>query len=200
MTEKPLTKTAFIRSLPIDMPARDVVDRAKAAGLSVAESYVYEIRSTSKRAGNAGTAKGARASKSSATKRGKPSKAKRVIKATPAKAKATKRAGARDSSKRRFIEGLPTDTPVVEVVALAKKAGIALSGNYVYKLRRAAGAGAKSTRRDAKSKLGGLTGKWSGKSPKHLEEAFIDAALDLGLARASQLLERVRSKLKRLAV
>lgn len=42
-------KSAFVRSLPVDMPAKEAVARAKEAGLSISESYVHTIRSAAKR-------------------------------------------------------------------------------------------------------------------------------------------------------
>lgn len=41
------TKTDFVRSLPADMPAKDVVARAKEAGFVVSVPYVYNIRTAS---------------------------------------------------------------------------------------------------------------------------------------------------------
>jgi len=47
---KPLTtKTAFIRSQPPEMPARDVVKKAHEAGLKMSVAYVYTIRSSARR-------------------------------------------------------------------------------------------------------------------------------------------------------
>jgi hypothetical protein len=45
------SKAAFVRSLPSDTPAKDVVARAKSQGMSISVNYVYNIR---------GAAKGAR--------------------------------------------------------------------------------------------------------------------------------------------
>lgn len=42
-------KSAFVRSLPVDMSAKEAVARAKEAGLSISESYVHTIRSAAKR-------------------------------------------------------------------------------------------------------------------------------------------------------
>ena len=39
------TKAAFVRSLPETMPAKEVVDKAKEAGLKLTPAYVYVIRS-----------------------------------------------------------------------------------------------------------------------------------------------------------
>ena len=41
-------KSAFVRSLPADMSAKDVVAKAKAANIVLTENYVYTIRSAAK--------------------------------------------------------------------------------------------------------------------------------------------------------
>ena len=57
------TKTEFVRALPPTMPAKEVVEKAKDAGLKLSAAYVYVIRSQG-RTGN-GKAKAAAPSKSS---------------------------------------------------------------------------------------------------------------------------------------
>jgi hypothetical protein len=42
-------KSAFVRSLPADLSAKEVVAKAKEAGLTLTDAYVYTIRSASKR-------------------------------------------------------------------------------------------------------------------------------------------------------
>jgi hypothetical protein len=45
-SKKPRTKAEFVRSLPPDMPAKEVVAKARAAGLGeLSEHYVHNIRS-----------------------------------------------------------------------------------------------------------------------------------------------------------
>lgn len=47
--KKKPTKTAFILSLPRDLPAAKVIEKAKAAGISgLEETYVYKVRSKAK--------------------------------------------------------------------------------------------------------------------------------------------------------
>src|SRR5437762_10551439 len=46
---KTQSKAAFIRSLPATMSAKDVVAKAKAAGITIADTYVYWARGSSKR-------------------------------------------------------------------------------------------------------------------------------------------------------
>ena len=58
--KKNLNKSAFVRSLPATMPAKNVVEKAKAAGIEIKESYVYEIRSAGKRKAGRGAGRGRR--------------------------------------------------------------------------------------------------------------------------------------------
>jgi hypothetical protein len=50
------SKAAFVRSLPPNMPAKDVIEKAKAVGHKLSPAYVYVIRSkgSSKGAGKVG--------------------------------------------------------------------------------------------------------------------------------------------------
>lgn len=42
-------KSAFVRSLPADMPAADVVAKGKEQGMALTPAYVYAIRTASRR-------------------------------------------------------------------------------------------------------------------------------------------------------
>lgn len=44
------SKIEFVRGLPSNTPAKEVVAQAKAAGMSVTESYIYSVRSADRRA------------------------------------------------------------------------------------------------------------------------------------------------------
>jgi heptaprenylglyceryl phosphate synthase len=46
----PKSKAAFVRGLPASTPAKDVVKQAKAAGIKLGISYVYNIRGAAKMA------------------------------------------------------------------------------------------------------------------------------------------------------
>jgi len=102
----PQSKADFVRSLPSSTPAKKVIAKAKAAGLSVSETYVYALR---------------RSAKGGAKK-----------KAKPASATSTK---PNLSSKSDFVRGFSRGTAAKDVVAKAKAAGIKLDIQYVYKLR-----------------------------------------------------------------
>jgi hypothetical protein len=46
-----MSKADFVRSQPAEMPAKEVVAKAKAAGLSVSDNYIYTLRYEAKKAG-----------------------------------------------------------------------------------------------------------------------------------------------------
>jgi len=103
--KKTPNKSAFIRSLPTDMPAVDVVAKAKAANLKLTPAFVYAIRSKSR---NKGATKGA--------KRGpKPATGKQ--------------------SASEFVRAQPASMKASEVVAAGVKQGIKFSTNLVYAVR-----------------------------------------------------------------
>ncbi len=104
-------------------------------------------------------------------------------------------------SKTAFVLSLPRSAPASEVVAKAKAAGIELTDRYVYVIRSKAKskAGKPSARRGRPPKsAAGPARKSSGGqgSPSALATQFVDAALNLGLARAEELLVSLRAKLK----
>jgi hypothetical protein len=43
-----INKSAFVRGLPSNMPAKDVVEKAKAQGMKISVAYVYSIRTAAK--------------------------------------------------------------------------------------------------------------------------------------------------------
>jgi hypothetical protein len=55
---KSTNKSAFVRGLSGDMSAKDVVAKAKAAGITLTENYVYTIRSAAKNKSKKGTGRG----------------------------------------------------------------------------------------------------------------------------------------------
>ena len=125
-----MSKAAFVRSLPADMPAKEVVAKAEKAGISLDEKGVHGARSNDREKAKAGA-----------------KKARKVAKVADAKAVDSK-----GVNKADFIRSLPTDMPAKEVVAKAEKAGISLTEAYVYAIRtaakaKAAKAGKKTARR-----------------------------------------------------
>lgn len=85
------------------------------------------------------------------------------------------------TSKASFVRSLPRTLTAKEVVQRAKAAGMSLSTAYVYVLRSKAAGGSKPK------------GLKPGPKPKGgLEHQFVNLVLDVGIARASELLGRVR--------
>jgi hypothetical protein len=106
-------------------------------------------------------------------------------------------------SKTAFVLGLARDMPASEVVAKAKTAGLELTDRYVYVIRsKAKGrAGKPAGRRGrppkaAGAKRGPKPGRKASASTGGLAVQFLEMALDLGLARAEDLLGSLRAKVK----
>jgi hypothetical protein len=53
-SESKQSKAAFVRALPSTMPAKDVIEKAKAAGHKLSAAYVYVIRSKGSSSNGAG--------------------------------------------------------------------------------------------------------------------------------------------------
>ena len=183
-SSKTPSKSAFVRGLPASMPAKDVVAKAKAAGLTLSDRYVHVIRSIAKRAARNGHAV----------------------------EKAPRRGGRPISSKRTFVLGLPASLPAAEVIKRAKAEGMKLTTNYVYKIRsRGAAAADAATSTRGRSVVGKLSrGRQSGQAAADIarstngasahDEDFVALVLDVGLARAAALLEKVRARVQQLSL
>jgi hypothetical protein len=55
--KSPLSKAAFVRGLPVATPAKEVVVQGKKQGISLTESYVYNVRGAAKRKRKSAAAK-----------------------------------------------------------------------------------------------------------------------------------------------
>ena len=59
--DKKMTKAGFVKSQPAGLSAKEVVGKAKAAGMSLTDKYVYTVRSAAKaKSSKAGRAKGSK--------------------------------------------------------------------------------------------------------------------------------------------
>jgi hypothetical protein len=172
-------KTNFVMSLPREMPAKQVVDRAKQQGMVISEAHVYKIRSTNKEKAP-----------------GKPSSPRSSGKATKAPTPRAPERSSGASEKRDFVLSFSPSTPASEILRKAKESGLGLSKAYLYTIR--ASAGTKPTGRAAKAQPmpRAPQGRARANGGGSLESQFVEAAIDLGLARAAELLDRVRSRLK----
>ncbi|MFI5300879.1 MAG: hypothetical protein ACHREM_22585 [Polyangiales bacterium] len=142
----PQTKTGFVLSIPRDVPAADVVAKAKAAGITLSLNGVHKIRSIAKLSRKKKNAK-KKAAKAPVASTAAPAKktaapAKKAAPAAkaPAKAAPKRRRRGRSNPKKAFITAQPRTMPAMEVVAAAKKAGLSVSLDYVYKTRSKSGA------------------------------------------------------------
>jgi len=176
-SSKPLSKSAFVRGLSTSLPAKEVVAKAKSAGLKISDRYVHVIRSIAKRAAKHGNGS----------------------------ASSTRRGGRPISSKRTFVLSLPASMAASEVIDRAKAQGMTLTTNYVYKIRsRGAAAGVRqpTIANAVAPKIGRLpraTGNHSNHSSGQ-EERFVALVLDVGLSRATALLDQLRDRVQGLAV
>jgi hypothetical protein len=173
-----VSKSAFVRGLPTTLPAKEVVAKAKAAGLKISDRYVHVIRSIAKRAAKQGNG------------------------AAPA----VRRGGRPISSKRTFVLSLPSSMPATEVIERAKTQGMALTTNYVYKIRSR---GAAASARDAsEATLPSKLARGSKQRGREIsvrgdgsqDERFVALVLDVGLARAAALLDQLRNRVQGLTV
>jgi type III secretion system FlhB-like substrate exporter len=174
-TTKPYgNKTKFVLGLARDLSAKEVVDEAKKNGITITEAHVYKIRSTAK-------TKGKPATKATKGRRG-------------AAKSAGRSAGGDGQSKREFVLSFGSDTPASEILRKAKEAGIGLSKAYLYTIRSSGGATQRRGTRalgEAKTALRRVRG-----AAASLESQFVEAALDLGFAKATELLNRLRTRAK----
>lgn len=180
-TTKPYgNKTKFVLGLARDLSAKEVVEEAKKNGITITEAHVYKIRSTAKAKGKT------------------PGKAERSGARGRAPAAKGGRPGAAGQSKRDFVLSFGPETPASEILRKAKEAGIGLSKAYLYTIRSSGGA---SQRRGRGPSAGGAGDakavlRRARASNSSLENQFMDAAIDMGLSKASELLDRLRSRLK----
>jgi hypothetical protein len=68
MTKKDASKAEFVRGLPQTMPAKQVVEKAKEAGLKLTTAYVYVIRSQARTGGKKSATASPRPSKDAEAK------------------------------------------------------------------------------------------------------------------------------------
>jgi hypothetical protein len=102
---------------------------------------------------------------------------------------------------------LPASLPAAEVIKRARAEGMQLTTNYVYKIR-SRGAAANEAALPASALKGGRAGRGrmlsdiarSTNGSRQHDEHFVALVLDVGLARAAALLERVRARVQGLSL
>lgn len=94
-------------------------------------------------------------------------------------------------AKAAFVRGLPRETPAKEVVVQAAKKGLKLSENYVYTIR-SSGSKAKPGKRGPKPGRKAIAS--AGMTPAEVQ--LRAAIADLGLVRATEILEGVKTTIR----
>ena len=161
-----ITKSDVIRSMP-NASAGAIIKKAKSYGLELTANHVYAVRAIDKR-------------------RGRPAR----LGGGPA-VTATTKAPSKSQSKTAFIRGFTRDTPAAKVVEAAKRAGVKITKAYVYRVRALKEPATRPGRA-----VGALpTAGRQGRRDPGVERRLTNLALEIGLLRASVLLDRVRAHL-----
>jgi len=163
-----ISKSGFIRQQPSTMSAAEIVEKGKAAGLTIRPGLIYEVRRATK--AKKGTVK---------------KTASRVTKKS--KMPTTQ-------SKADFVRSNRSLSPQ-EIVAIAKAASIKLDVRYVYNVRGADKAARKKKRAAATSPMVSTvasTGSWS--VSQHAETLLRAVAAEIGLGQAIELLHAERTR------
>ncbi|HET8936543.1 MAG TPA: hypothetical protein VFN67_24030 [Polyangiales bacterium] len=162
-----ITKSDVIRSMP-HASAGAIIKKAKSYGLELTANHVYAVRAIDKRRGRPARLGGGPATF-----------------ATPA------RASTKSKSKTAFIRGFTRDTPASKVVEAAKRAGVKITKAYVYRVR----ALKEPAQRPHSGAPMSAIARGSSRRDPGAERRLTSLALEIGLLRASVLLDRVRAKL-----
>ncbi len=126
-----MSKSEYIRSLPVSMPVKKVIKKAKADGLTFSRALVHSVRG--KLAGTTAPKKVPARKTASAPKRAKPKKpTPRKPASAPKKAPTVKPV---TMSKSAFIRSVPASTSSKAAVVLGRAVGLKFDENFVAKIR-----------------------------------------------------------------
>lgn len=169
MSKKNRSKAAITKSDVIrSMPnasAGAIIKKAKAYGLELTANHVYAVRAIDKR-------------------RGRPAR----LGGGPVTSPIATKTSSKSQSKTAFIRGFARDTPASKVVEAAKRAGVKITKAYVYRVR----ALKEPAQRPGRSVSAIASG---GRRDPGVERRLTSLAIEIGLLRASVLLDRVRAHL-----
>jgi len=161
-----VTKSDVIRSMP-NASAGAIIKKAKSHGLELTANHVYAVRAIDKR-------------------RGRPA---RLGGGPAVSAPAVAKVSSKNQSKTAFIRGFTRDTPASKVVEAAKRAGVKISKAYVYRVR------ALKEPVERPGRPMSPIGRGSARRDPGMERRLTSLAIEIGLMRASVLLDRVRAHL-----
>jgi hypothetical protein len=161
------SNSAFIRQQPTTMSTVEIIEKGKAAGLTIRPGLVYEVRRATK-------ARKAVAKKTAST--------------------VTKKSAKSVQSKADFVRS-NRNLPPKEVVAKAKASGISLDVGYVYNVRGADKANRK--RKRAAKVVVTTVANGGGSSVSASAETLLKAlGAELGLGRAIGILSGERARVR----
>jgi hypothetical protein len=182
----------FVLAQDAKLSAAEVVKLAKTAGFDITAHRVHNIRWAAKQKGKKGKTTGKAVKPAKAAGKPAPIKA-----ATPGKT----------ITKTEYVLSFPPGTSAADVVAAGKAKGIKLSTAHVYSIRSGAKAKGKASGKQAKTATKAPALKVVAKpalraAPRSgsLEDQFVGLVLDIGLARAAELLGRLKERVQGLAL
>ncbi|MGD0676362.1 MAG: hypothetical protein ABSC94_13165 [Polyangiaceae bacterium] len=167
------SKSEFIREQPSSMPAAELIDKAKAAGLTIDTGLIYGVRSREKAKGKTKKSRG---------------------KSAPA---VTNGSAKKPTSKADYVRAHAGLSPKA-IVEKAKAAGIELGVGYVYNVRGGDKSAPKGRSRPSRSKQTASKGVGRTSIPAHakVEELLKAVAAEIGLGRAIEILGGERARVK----
>lgn len=185
----PLSKSDFVRAQPADMPVKDVLAKAKEAGIVMTGALVRLAR---RRVGGTSKATSGEAEAPATPPAEKTASAPPTPKSAPKRAAKvqtvkTPVAGtpAPTTTKTSFILARPTLSPA-EVVTAAKEAGLSVSPNYVSAIR---------SKNRATAKPAAASGLRAARFGDAAVAEFTELVITLGTSRAKELVDEVSRKL-----
>jgi hypothetical protein len=178
---KKITKTAFVLSQG-DIPANDVVEKAKAAGITITKGHVHTIRTKANAKGKMKRGRGRPAGKRGP---GRPKIA--------AARKSTATIANKKVSKASFIMSFSLDTPAKEIVGAGKAKGMKFTGNYVARIRSYR---ATDTGRGPGRPGGARTQTRNGAIGGDFERTLMGVVMALGLSKTRELVDRMEERLE----
>ena len=195
--EKPtVSKSDFIRQQPPQLSAAEVVDKAKASGLTIDPGLVYNVRgrAKAKRKATKVPAKPVTKVLAKPVTKGLAKPVTKVLtKPTPGFTKPSAKKTSPIQSKADFVRRFPNSTPK-EIVQKAVAAGIQIGVGYVYNVRSSGSAAKKSATVPKPTPKPNPTtvGRHPGTSER--AEGLLRAlAAEIGLGRATEILAGQRA-------
>jgi hypothetical protein len=168
---RPISKTTkFILALPRDLPAKEVLAKAKASGFKTSESNVHRVRRLHGSASKAPAAAAAAVARNAAP-------------------------SGKGQKKSEFVRSFSVQTPAKDIVAKAKASGVHLDLQYVYKIRSRA----KPANHGVALVAPGISAPRVARNGAGTVEALLRAlGAEIGLGRAVEILQDERARVSSL--